>query len=198
MDAYGLTSVLTGQFEHLDSGCRSVRKSPKKLLQSVWDEITPELSRLVCAMGIAPDRVEDVLQDVYLTAWRKQPSGIGQGDLRRWLFRVTTNRCNLEHRRRSRWRKVSRGLTRVWGGSNCQPDATDAACRTEEQELVRRALERLEPQLRSILVLRYFAEFNSKEIGDILGLPDSTVRSQLRTARQHLAWELKRTGYTDD
>jgi RNA polymerase sigma-70 factor (ECF subfamily) len=133
-----------------------------------------------------------------LTAWQKQPSGIGQGDLRRWLFRVTTNRCNLEHRRRSRWRKVIRGLVRVWRSSNREAGATDAACQTEEQELVRRALDGLEPQLRSILVLRYFAEFTSKEIGNILGLPDSTVRSRLCTARQELASELKRTGYTDD
>jgi RNA polymerase sigma factor (sigma-70 family) len=59
-------------------------------------------------------------------------------------------------------------------------------------------LDGLEPALRSVLVLRYFAELDSKEIGNILGLPDSTVRSRLRAARRKLAWELKRAGYRDD
>ena len=146
-------------------------------------------------MGIAPGRAEDVLQDVYLTAWRKAPLEAGRTDLRRWLLRVTVNRCNLEHRRRARWQNALRAVTRLWGGCDHVGGPADAACRTEQRDLVRRGLERLEPRSRSILVLRYFAELDSKEIGKILELPDSTVRSHLRTARQQLALELKRMGY---
>jgi DNA-directed RNA polymerase specialized sigma24 family protein len=52
--------------------------------------------------------------------------------------------------------------------------------------------------VRTILVLRYFAEFDSKEIAKILEMPDSTVRSHLRAGRQQLALELKRAGYQYD
>jgi RNA polymerase sigma-70 factor (ECF subfamily) len=69
------------------------------------------------------------------------------------------------------------------------------ASREEEESLVRTALERLDPRDRAILTLRYFAEFDSKEIGHILKMPDATVRSRLRVARQQLADELKRLGY---
>ena len=193
-----LTPARTAILEHSQPGCSGVRERTCELLQSVWNEAAPELSRLACAMGIDPGRAEDVLQDVYLTAWRKRPPGAGRTELRRWLFRVATNRCNLEHRRRARWQAVWRTLAGRRGGSGHAGHATDALCREEETQLVRRALGRLEPQWRSVLVLRYFAEFDSKEIGRILELPDSTVRSRLRAARKHLARELSCSGYSHD
>jgi len=56
----------------------------------------------------------------------------------------------------------------------------------------------MKPLHRSVLVLRYFQGLDSKEIGRILDMPDSTVRSHLRVARKILADELKRAGYRDE
>ena len=181
-----------------------MRESANQLLRSVWEEEAPKLARLACAMGINAGRAEDVLQDVYLIAWQNAPESAEREDLRRWLLRVTTNRCNLEHRQRTRWRNVLQMLLRRHSGSNSSGGPVssggpgDTVSRGEQAEVVRRALDRLQPQLRSILVLRYFAELDSKEIGKILRLSDSTVRSHLRTARRELALELKRAGYRDE
>jgi len=203
MNALEFTPTRVGQFEHLKSDYRSLQKPRRELLRAAWEDVAPELTRLVCAMGIAAGRADDVVQDVYLTAWRKQPAGLNKIGLRRWLFKVTANRCNLEHRRRTRRRDILSALGRLVGRGNQNThqhsgDVLDAACRLEHRELVRRALDRLEPQLRLVLVLRYFADFDSKEIGKTLDLPDSTVRSRLRVARGQLASELKRAGYTHD
>ncbi|MHC4178719.1 MAG: RNA polymerase sigma factor [Planctomycetota bacterium] len=198
MDAYGLVPARTGELERLQPGCSSVRGSAEKLLQSVWGETAGELSRLVCAMGIDSGRAEDVLQEVYVTAWRKCPEEADRVGLKRWLLRVTINRCNLEHRRRARWWEVLHGLARFWSSSDPAGDPAQTVAEGEQRELVRRGLGQLEPQLRSVLVLRYFAEFDSREIGRILELPDTTVRSRLRAARKQLAQELKRSGYHHD
>ena len=195
MGAYGLLPTRIGQLERLQSGCSGVQESAEELLQSVWDESAGELARLACAMGIDPGRADDVLQEVYVTAWRKGPAEADRAGLKRWLLRVTVNRCNLEHRRRARWREVLNGLARLWNNSDHAGDPAEAVSRGEEREMVRRGLGRLEPQLRSVLVLRYFAQFDSKEIGRILELPDATVRSRLVAARKRLALELKRSGY---
>lgn len=198
MGGSGLVPARTGELERLQPGCSGVRESSVKLLQSVWDASAAELSRLVCAMGLDPGRAEDVLQEVYVTAWRKCPEEADQVGLKRWLLRVTINRCNLEHRRWARWRDVLNGLARLWSSSDHAGDPAEVVSRSEERELVRRGLERLEPPLRSVLVLRYFAQFDSKEIGRILQLPDATVRSRLVAARKRLALELKRSGYTHE
>ncbi len=192
MSASELAPAWTGKIERPRAGCGSVHGSSRELLQSVWENTDAELARLVGAMGVSASRAEDVLQDVYLTAWRKLPPGIDREDIRRWLFRVTTNRCNLEHRRRTRWRNVLGRLVRRSSHTDHQTDAPEAVSQAEQRQAVRAALQGLEPSMRSMLVLRYFAELDSKEIGRILQIPDSTVRSRLRTARGQLALELKR------
>ncbi len=83
-----------------------VTESPRELLESVWNDTASELSRLASAMGLPVERVQDVLQDVYLVGLQKCPRVVGRDELRRWLFRVTVNRCNLEHRRGHRWQAV--------------------------------------------------------------------------------------------
>ncbi|NQT11134.1 MAG: RNA polymerase sigma factor [Planctomycetes bacterium] len=197
-DVGGLIPSRTGKREHLESRRNAVRESAEDLLRSVWDEIAPDLGRLACALGVAPGRVEDTLQDVYLIAWQKHPQTADRIGLRRWLYRVTTNRCHLEHRNRTQRQRLLGRLVRLWKGASERGDAAEAASREEERELVRRALDGLEAPLRSVLVLRYFAEFDSKEIGRILELPDSTVRSRLRAGRRQLAAALKQMGYRDD
>jgi RNA polymerase sigma factor (sigma-70 family) len=167
----------------------------RDLLSSVWGEIAPELSRFIRAMTADTHRAEDILHDVYLAAWRKCPEELNRESLRKWLYRVSANRCHLEHRRRARWRLAFDGLSRL-----CRPSAasSDALTRQEELELVRRAIEDLAPVQKSIVMMRYFCELDSKQIGEILELPDSTVRSHLRLARQRLAEILKQRGYEDD
>jgi RNA polymerase sigma-70 factor (ECF subfamily) len=175
-----------------------VRESDRELLPAVWSELAPELARLACALGVDASRAEDALQDVYLAAHQKQPCRADRAGLRRWLYRVLVNRCNLEHRRRTRRSRMMRRVHTRSSNSGHADDASQDACRQEERELVRRALDGLEPPLRSVLVLRYFAELDSKEIGRILEVPDSTVRSRLRTARGRLAQALREMGPDND
>jgi len=171
-----------------------MEQSAKDLLLSVWGETSHELARVVAAMGIDLGEIDDVLQEVYMAAWQSPPPQADSAGMRRWLFRVTINRCHLEHRRGRRWRRTLAGLGQLWARPR-RGDPADAVSEAEERELVRRALDRLDPRLRSVLVLRYFEGFDSKEIGAILQMPDATVRSHLRTARNKLRWELKRAEY---
>jgi RNA polymerase sigma-70 factor (ECF subfamily) len=165
------------------------------LLSSIWEEIAAELSRFIRASGMDAHRAEDILHDVYLAAWRECPPHLDREALRKWLYRVSANRCHLEHRRRARWRVAFDGLSRLWKPG---APASDAPSHQEELEMVRRAIDELAPLQRSIVVMRYYCELDSKEIGEILELPHSTVRSHLRLARQRLADSLKHFGYEDD
>jgi len=167
-------------------------ESTDDLLRSVWEEIAPKLIRLITAMGIGRGYREDVLQDVYLAAWQKGAVDLDPVQLQRWLIRVTVNRCKLEHRHRSRWQAIWQGLA---ARSGRQSSGCGEAAVEEEHELVRRALAGLDREVRSLLVLRYFMEFDSEEIGRILEQPGSTIRGKLREARKQLAWDLKKAGF---
>jgi DNA-directed RNA polymerase specialized sigma24 family protein len=103
----------------------------------------------------------------------------------------------LEHRRGRRWRTVWQKLACFWQTtSNHHTDFGGGP--DEQRRIVAEVLNTLDPDLRSELVLRYFNELTSAEIGQILGWPDSTVRSHLRKARRQLAAVLKQAGYDDE
>jgi RNA polymerase sigma factor (sigma-70 family) len=159
------------------------------LLDEVWSGCATRLSRLVLAMGIRADFAFDVLQDVYLIALQNPPAIACPIELQRWLFRVTVNRCQLEHRRRSRWQRLWIGLAQSWRGAS--PAASAAAVDGELKGNVARALATLSNEDRRLVAMRYFSELNSREIAEIVGRPEATVRSRLRAARRKLALELE-------
>jgi RNA polymerase sigma-70 factor, ECF subfamily len=196
----GIIPLLSGQVGNARTGCGGVQESASDPLQSVWDESAHQILRLMRALGVPSSRADDLLQDVYISAWRKRPTGLNREELRRWLFKVATNRCNLDHRKVKRWQAILQHVARLWRPDD-RPRSTragepaDALCRQEEKLLIHRALRQLNPAMRSLLVLRYFAGFNSTEIGKMMELPESTVRTQLQAARLELALSLKKAGY---
>ncbi len=170
--------------------------SGQRLLK-VWEKALPALERLVAGMGCGPGTGEDVLQDVYLSALRSGIGPLGPAELTRWLYRVTINRCRQEHRWRARLRRAAEGLFRRPG----RPSAADAGQELsagQQRQAVRQALADMPESLKVPLVMRYFCEMDSRQIGQILALPDSTVRSRLRAGRMKLADALIKAGYGDD
>lgn len=163
-------------------------------LEVAWERWGADLERLAAALGIGRERRDDVLQDVYLAARKGCPAGLAGDALRRWLFRVTANRCRLEHRRRKRWGKVFATLS-FWPAEAASADSAAGAERNELTARVEAALGKLTGVEREIIVLRYFGDFDSREIGELLSLPGSTVRSKLAHARKQLARDLAEWRY---
>jgi RNA polymerase sigma-70 factor (ECF subfamily) len=159
----------------------------RRLLDEVWREAADRLSRLALGMGLQPDQAADALQDVYLMAIQRPPTISAGQELARWLVRVTVNRCQLEYRRRGRWRRLWDSLARAWNVTTHDvPLGVDGELKREVNE----ALAKLAAEDRQLVAMRYFADLNSREIGEIVGLPEATVRGRLRAARRKLAEEL--------
>ena len=171
-----------------------VRPETDQTWLAVWQQSQAKLRRLGRALGIDAARIDDVLQDAYLAAMDAPERAWDDELRRRWLFRVAINRCRLEQRRRRTWQAVWQRLRNAWHESR---EANHAARvdGADEREAVRSALKRLPAELRTALVLRYYCEFDATEIGQVLDLPPSTVRGQLRTGRLRLADMLRQAGF---
>ena len=151
------------------------------------------LKRIVAGMGLSASDGEDVLQDVAIQALRRAGKCQTKEDSIRWLIKVTVNRCLMEHRRRNIFRRRASEILKR------QPETkTDSTAEkvivAEELEIVRESLQGLDDSLLTPMVLRYFCELNSTEVGEILALSPSTVRSRLREARMILAKRLVERG----
>jgi RNA polymerase sigma-70 factor, ECF subfamily len=167
-----------------------------RLLEEVWRANEARLVRLALGLGMASEQAADVLQDVYVAAMQKPPGITNESELLKWLFRVTVNRCHLEHRRHGRWQRLWSTLAGQGSGKVGRPvpqqdDQCDRRAVYGELKVeVERALAKLSEADRSLVVMRYFSELNSRQIGEITGLPEATVRGRLRAARRKLAEEL--------
>ncbi len=158
----------------------------RRLLAAVWTDQSGHLASLALGLGLKRDQAADALQDVYVTAIAQPPAITDAGELKRWLFRVAVNRCRLEHRRRGRWRRLWNALAGTWRGAAVDASALDGELKRE----VDQALSKLDADDRALVVMRYFSDLNSREIAEIVGIPESTVRGRLRAARRKLAQEL--------
>jgi RNA polymerase sigma-70 factor (ECF subfamily) len=118
---------------------------------------------------------EDVAQDAFVRVFQAIPRFRGQAAFSTWLYRIVTNLC-LGNRRR---RKATVELESVR-----EPSAPDSPSQqVTEVLLTRQVLDAMPPELRAILLLRDQEGLSYTEIAEALRLPLGTVRSRLSKAR---------------
>ena len=94
-----------------------------------------------------------------------------------WLTRILINQCNKELRRRRRFVSVEE-----------LPET--AVAENFDHLPLKEAIQRLPEELRSVIILRYFADYTQAETADTLGIPQGTVATRQRRALQLLRLEL--------
>lgn len=126
----------------------------------------------------------DVAQEVFLRVFRGLHSFQGAAEFSTWLYRVAVNEC-LRHQRRNthRLEPLSGDPMSGWAGPEDQ---------AEQADLLERALQGLEEQLRAVFLLRELEGLSYAQIAAVLGVPPGTVASQLSRARAELRAFLRR------
>lgn len=107
-----------------------------------------------------------------------------------WLFRIAVNESLDAVKRRGRFADAEpeEAELAAAGGREHDPETHLAARETADR--VRRAIAALQPDYRVVLVLRHYQELSYREIADIVGAPEKTVKSRLFSARRELRQRL--------
>ena len=136
------------------------------------------------------DDAEDAVQEALLRAWRYRASLKVGAPLRPWLYRVATNACLDELRRRKRRPVPIDAETPSTAAANADGSgpAEGGTSRAIDDDVSRRldidaALATLPDEFRAAVVLRDLCELDYAEIADVLGIPPGTVRSRAPHAR---------------
>lgn len=144
------------------------------------------------------DRAADATQAAILRAYRAVPRFRHDASFSTWLYRIVTNVCLDQLRRHERG---ARSLTLVGDDDEAALDEMEirddsgdpaaAAEQQERQELVQRALLRLAPDHRAVLVMYDLSGLSYEEVAGALDIPLGTVKSRLNRARHALKQELE-------
>lgn len=128
----------------------------------------------------------DATQEALLAIVRGLPRFDGRSAFSTWAYRVTTNACLDELRRRSR--RPAPGLdeegAETGGQRHGAPDLGDAVVERLE---IDGALATLSPEHRAAVVLRDLCTLDYAEIAEVLQIPPGTVRSRIARGRAALA-----------
>jgi RNA polymerase sigma-70 factor (ECF subfamily) len=157
-----------------------------------FDEIVTRYERRVFAIAIRICRhhedARDVTQDVFVTALRTLSGFRGDAQLSTWLHRVTVNASLDLVRRRSR--REGPAVEEMSDQPADEPGPESQAIGSVRAREVHRALGRLAPDQRAVIVLHDLQGFDYAEVAATLEVPVGTVKSRLHRARLALAREL--------
>jgi RNA polymerase sigma-70 factor (ECF subfamily) len=171
------------------------RRALDALLRRHHDRVHLLCRRLCRDRGDA----EDATQEALIAIVRGLPRYDGRAAFTTWSYRVTTNACLDQLRRRAR-RPMPSDLG-AGDGTGPAPLIEDAAARDaadpersalagEDRSQLQAALAALPEEFRVPVVLRDVTDLDYAEIGDLLDLPPGTVRSRISRGRARLAASL--------
>ena len=145
-----------------------------------------DLVHAVCRRltGNATDAA-DATQEALIAIVRGLDRFDGRASLRTWIYRVTTNACLDELRRRAR--RPTTGLTDELVERVQRSDGPDLDTTIVDRLDIDAALQALPPTFRAAVVLRDVAGLDYAEIAEVLDLPIGTVRSRIARGRDRLA-----------
>jgi len=124
----------------------------------------------------------DLTQDVFVKAYTELPRFHGRSAFYTWLYRITVNTCidRVRRARRERCIPLDEGI------QTAAVEVDDPARALEEKELaqaVERAIGKLSPKLRTVMILHDVRGLAMHQVAQILGCRQATVRTRLFRAR---------------
>lgn len=130
----------------------------------------------------------DITQQVFLKLFSSIGQFQGDAEFTTWLYRLTTNACVDEARKRRRWLPFG-DWTEMKEPRVKRTQEQEQASR-EVADSVKRAVATLRPKLRVVLLLKYFEELSYEEIAAVVGCSKGTVASRLNRGHKILAGKL--------
>lgn len=133
-----------------------------------------------------PEDAADIVQEVFLRAWRSIESFRGDSGFSTWLFRITMNLC-VDHARHKHAQPQTQPIVTDDETERPLPDpALTPEEHLDNRELGRElaaALEEISEEHRRIVLLRDVSGMSYTEIAEVLEISEGTVKSRLSRAR---------------
>ena len=137
---------------------------------------------------------EEAAQDIFIKAYQYLPKFKGNSSFSTWLYRITTNHCLDQLRKRNRRRTFSLDALIEEEGDRIHglfSTTAVAASQMEQRDLAGKILSTLPEDYRTILTLREADGLEYQEIADVLNCSLDAVKGRLSRARKTLQENLR-------
>ena len=176
--------------------------SDEMLLQSIADGEKPAMHVFYARHNVRVYRfilrtvrdqtvAEDLVSQVFLDVWRTAGQFEGRSQVSTWLLSIARFKA-LSALRQRRFEDIDQSEVLEIADETENPEAK--LDRSKTGELLRTCIAKLSPAHREIIDLVYYHEKSVEEAGEIIGIPQATVKTRMFYARKQLADMLKGCG----
>ena len=167
-----------------------------------WEE---PLYRFVFRMLPRPDDARDICQETFLRILKKSHRFKPGSRFSTWMYQIALNLCRDYHRRRRRWGLIlaenqeidDRLASRDPAPGPAPGDPSADVERRERSAAVVRALKEIPAEQREVLIMKEYEGLKFREIAEIVGCPESTIKSRMYYGLSGLRTVLIRQGITE-
>ena len=159
---------------------------PSALLEGWVDRYGEPLYRFALGLTHHPQVAEEIVQDVFIQAWRAHQRRPAQLLSAGWFYQVARNRCRDYHRELLRTQAIQERIEGEYRSSSTQDEE-----RLVTTMVVHRALRRLSRTDQWCLWLFYFGGWSIPDIAAEMGSSHDAVKTRLARARRrfHQIWK---------
>lgn len=135
---------------------------------------------------------DDIANEVFLELWRQAPKFEGRSEVGTWLLGIARFKALSQRRKRT-----EDALDEDYAGTIADPSDTPelVALKGDKAAALRRMVDALPDEHRSVVDLAYYHGRSVTEIGEILDIPVATVKTRMFYARKKLGEALQKAGY---
>lgn len=137
-----------------------------------------------------PELSEDITQETFVKVWLHIRELKNESGFKPWMMQILVRTAYLIGKRQKREIPDDEMIKRM--GDRADISSLDKVIQLEEAEMIAVAVRALPMKLKTVVILYYYDSFSVKEIAEMLGLMEGTVKSRLYTARKRMQRMVKR------
>lgn len=179
----------------MDDLIERARRGDSRAFAMLFERYKLALWKVSLAVMSDENDASDALQETALRAWRAMPTFEGRSDLRTWLTRIISRVCfDMLRVRRQEFPLSScpsaDALSNGGGRGDVRADELNvlvghtAFVDRDESLDVKRAMQALPPDDRTVLTLFYLNDYPVRRIASVLGVSEGAVKTRLTRARE--------------
>ena len=169
------------QMEKLVRRCKA---GDRTAFEELFEIYQPRLKYYVRRLDNGGINVDDILQDVWLSVFKRIHKLKNARSFAVWLYRIARNKVY------DRFRRKDRFVSLPEEDELCVP-GDEPAFDDSDFEKLHRSLNKLKPYHREVLTLSFIEQMSYQSIADVVGCSIGTVRSRLYYAKQSLREEME-------
>jgi len=191
INAQASQSIIAAQATSDDMLLESIADGNRTAMHILYCRHNVRVYRFILRIVRDATAAEDLVSQVFLDVWRTAGQFQGRSQVSTWLLSIARFKA-LTAMRQRRFEDIDQEDVRQIPDGNDTPETS--LDRSDTSAILRACVQKLSPAHREIINLIYYHEKSVEEVGQIIGIPQSTVKTRMFYARKQLAELLKGCG----